>query len=158
MAVDVKEALRNELITQEIVREPATAGDFPPCWIEPRNGVPAPGEISDGGKPAEKGDTLVLGLLHGGGIPLERYVSRWMRDTLVDVHVRAKAAPDAFDIEKAIRQAINEKMNWSMGGLQIIESQIFREMQPLKRDAQAFTYVLTYRFEHYVDPPFQPPV
>ncbi|MBN8867513.1 MAG: hypothetical protein J0H98_08160 [Solirubrobacterales bacterium] len=129
------------------------AGDEPPCWIEPRNGVPAPGEISEGGDDVEKGDLAVLGLWMAPGIPQEPFVASTIRHSVINIEVRVKKAPIAIDLENEIRHVLNDKVDWTMGGLHLIDSLIYREMQPLGRSNQAFTYDFAYGFHHYVTAP-----
>lgn len=149
----VIEAVRDELIAQGIVRKPSVAGAEAPCWIEPRNGVPAPGEQSDGGKPVEKGDSAVLGLWMAPGIPQEPFVASTIRHSVVVIEIRVKTAKDAVLIENRVRAALNDKVDWDLGGLHVIDSLIYRELQALERGPQAFSYDLAYSFHHYVTAP-----
>ena len=149
-AKQIIEAVRDQLITANLVRKPSVAGVKPPCWIEPRNGVPAPGEIADGGKDTEVGPTIVTGLYIAPGIPQDPFVASTIRHTVVNIELRVKKSVDAFTLADDIRGALNDKVNWNMGGLQIIDSLIFRELQVIERTEQAFTYDLAYGFHHYV--------
>jgi hypothetical protein len=147
------EAVRDELIAQDIVRKPSVSGPEPPCWIEPRNGVPAPGEDTDGGSSAEKGTSAVLGLWLAPGIPQAPQVASVIRHSVVTIEIRVKAAKDATSIENQIRHALNDKVDWDLGGLHIIDSLLYRELQAVSRNAQAFTYDVAYGFHHYVTAP-----
>lgn len=153
MAKDIREALRDHLVTQNIVRKPSVSGTLPPCWLEPRHGVPAPGERYEGGSPTEVGPTTVVGVKLAGGIPQDPIVASTIRRTHLDIWVRTKSAPAAGTLEIALREQLDDRFNWNMGGLTIIHSQIWRELQPVSADAQAFTYIVAYGFEHYVTAP-----
>lgn len=152
-AKPIIEAVRDELIAQSIVRKPSVAGSAPPCWIEPRNGVPAPGEDTDGGSAAEKGSSAVLGLWLAPGIPQEPQVASVIRHSVIVIEIRVKAAKDATTIENEIRDSLNDRVNWNLGGLHIIDSLLYRELQAIERNAQAFTYDVAYGFHHYVTAP-----
>ena len=149
----VIDALRDELIAQEIVRKPSVAGSLPPCWAEPRNGTPAPGEKSEGGSTIETGENAVLGLFIAPGIPQEPFVASTIRHSVVNIEIRVKNAKDAVTLENQIRAVLSDKVNWEMGGLHLIDSNVYRELQPLNRSPQAFTYDLAYGFHHYVTAP-----
>jgi hypothetical protein len=66
--------VRSHLIAQGLVRDPRVAGSLPPCWRQPANGTPAPGE---GTNPTEIGADAVIGLVHSGGIASLRLESAW---------------------------------------------------------------------------------
>jgi hypothetical protein len=138
-------ALRDELVTATLVRKPTVAGVAPPLWLEPRDGVPAPGE---GDNPTAVGATLVLGAFHTGGIARQPYAKILRRD-IVDLHLRALSAPDIFTAEAAITDRLIDRRNWLMGDLLIIESEQWRPLQPLDRDEHGFTFVVAYWFETY---------
>jgi hypothetical protein len=137
-------ALRDHLAGEGIARVPSVAGPLPPMWLEPRQGVPAPGE----GTPPEVGASVVLGATVTGGIPPRPYES-WQRRPIVDLTIRSTAAPAAHQLDEQIRGALIDRRNWLMGGLRVIESQVWREFQPLTFNEQAFTYVVAYVFQLY---------
>jgi hypothetical protein len=116
-------------------------------WIEPRNGVPAPGE---GTKPAEVGQTAVLGLFLSGGITQPPKAAAFIRQQNVDVWIRTSTAPLASQLADEIRAQVDDKFNWSMGGLTVIHSRVWKELQPIELSEQAFTYVIGFGFELYV--------
>jgi hypothetical protein len=145
--MDVREAFRNHLATQSIVRAPSNAGPLPPLWIEPRNGVPAPGE---GTKPSEVGATAVLGVFLSGGITQPPKAATFIRQQNLDLWIRTTTAPAAATLADSIRAQIDDKFNWSMGGLTVIHSRVWKELQPIELNEQAFTYVIGFGFELYV--------
>jgi hypothetical protein len=142
---DVLTACRTHLIDLGLVRDPRQAGDAPPMWLHPRNGVPAPGE---GENAIEVGPTLVTALFRSGGIPSKPYES-FMRQPTVDLRIRSKTAPDATDLEAQIRAALVDQRNWLMGGLRVIDCEEWRALAPLGSDQQGFDWVASYLFQLY---------
>jgi hypothetical protein len=139
-------AMRDELVTAGLVRTPRTAGVLPPLWVDPRDGVPAPGE---GSSSTEIGATMVLGAFPTGGFPRQPFEKMLRRDT-VDLHFRALKSPDIFTLEAQITDRLIDRRNWTMGGdLTVIECEQWRPLQPLDRDEHGFTYVVSYWFETY---------
>lgn len=145
--MDVREALRIHLVSSSICRAPSVTGALPPLWIEPRNGVPAPGE---GGKPSEVGATAVMGLFLSGGITQPPKAATFIRQQNLDLWIRTTASPAAATIADSVRAQIDDKFNWSMGGLTVIHSRVWKELQPIELTEQAFTYVIGFGFELYV--------
>lgn len=133
------------LIAQAIVRDPRVAGSMPPLWVEPRDGVPAPGQ-SPKNAAVEIDDNIVVGLFKAPGVTLERH-NGFRRIFGADFEIRVKKAPLVDDIEASIRAALHDKRGWDLAGLYIMESLVFRELQPLGSDVTGFTYVTGYTFE-----------
>lgn len=147
MATDLLKPLRDYLIAQAIVRKPsvpAPVGDpnRPPLWLEPRNGVPAPGEGND---PIERGPTLVLGAFESTGIAPDRHEG-FVRDQHVDFRLRSSTAEGALGIKEAIRQHLNDRRSWEMAGLHVEESLMFRDWQRLGSDDQSFDWTAEFSF------------
>ena len=140
-------ALRDQLVSDGIVRSPGTPGALPPLWIQPRLGVPAPGETPSGGTAAQSGDP-VAGAFISGGFPVARFESAWRRPT-VEVRIRASKAPAAEDLGEAILAATIDRTDWLMGSRHIIESQMWRPLTPAGSDEQGFDYLLAVAFEIY---------
>lgn len=138
-------SMRTFLTGLTLARSPSVPGAAPPLWLEPLEGVPAPGEGDAG---TTVGPTLVLGAFIAGGIASRPYESFWRRDH-VDLWFRGKKATDCLSAEPAIRAALVDKRNWAMSSLTIIDSGEWRPMQPLERDEQGFTYVAAYWFETF---------
>lgn len=136
-------ALRDHLISENIVRSPRVAGATPPMWLEPRDGAPAPGE---GENSTEVGATATVAAFRNGGIAARPYES--MLQTLgVDLWLRVKTAPVADTLHGQIRAALIDKRNWTMGGVTVVESSEWATLQPLGSDHQGFTYVCKFMFE-----------
>ena len=137
------DACRTHLISQGLVRDPRTAGSLPPCWRSPRDGVPAPG---DGNAP-ESGATVVVGLFPSSGIARRSFDASVLRTDGLDVRIRATTAPAAIELDDAIRTALMDKRDWSMGGLTIVESSLFRPLGLVVSDQQGYDFVAGYLFE-----------
>ena len=137
-------AMRTYLVAQNLVRIPRNAGATAPLWLQPRLGVPAPGD----GTGVEIGATMVLGAFHSGGVPSQPYVSTWRRDT-VDVRFRSTTAPAAELLAKQIRAALIDKRAWTMGAMTVIESGEWRAFDLLSSDEFGFEFVWAAWFETY---------
>lgn len=144
MTVLLLEDLQTYLVAEGLVRDPAVAGDTTPLYLQPRNGVPAPGK----GEGVELDNNLVMGAFLTGGIPTGPYV-KGRRKRTVDIRYRAKKAPFAEEKDLLIREALHDKRAWQMGGRLVIETLQSREFQPLGSDDQSFDFVVTYLFEVY---------
>jgi hypothetical protein len=149
VATDLLNPLRDYLVGQGIVRKPATPApggnpDLPPLWLEPRNGVPAPGE-SPNTNAIEVGPRVVVGAFESTGIAPDRHEG-FVRDQHVDFRVRAKFAPDALAIKEQIRQYLNDRRSWDMAGLHVEESLMFRDWQRLGSDDQSFDWTAEFSF------------
>lgn len=147
---DVLGPLRSYLVAQGLARVPKVAGSAPPLYLQPRLGLPAPGEPPPRGDPAgpEVGPDVVLGLTLSGGFATGPYESYWRLPT-VDLRLRVRRADMAQPCEQAITALLIDRRDWTMGGVHVIESLQTRPLQPLGSDAQAFDYVVGYRFQVY---------
>ncbi len=141
------EHLREHLITAGLVRKPAAAGALPPMWLEPRDGVKAPGE----GTTTERHPDLIVGAFMSGGVISQRHQGFFRFDG-VDIHLRARTAPIALRFESDLRAAINDRRNVDFAGLTIIECLQFRPLQSLGRDEQSFDYVTEYLLQTWQQP------
>lgn len=142
---DMLDALRDFLVTQALVRIPRVAGATPPLWLEPRDGVPAPGE---GANPTEKGDTVVAAF-RATGFPSQRTMFPYIRNIGIDFRIRGKTTPPIFDFDAKLYMLLHERYGWDMAGLDVIASTQFRELQRLGSDSAGFEYVTEYQFEVY---------
>lgn len=142
-------AFRDQLVTQGIVRIPRVPGAAPPLWLQRRLGAPAPGETPENGTAVEVGPDVVAAAEISGGFPMGRFQSAWRRP-IIEVRIRGRTAPLAEDLEAAITAAIIDRTNWTMGGLQVIESQHWRPFTPVVYDEQSFDFLVAYAFEIYV--------
>lgn len=148
MAVDLLDALLAHLVARNIVRRPDVAGAKPPLWREPAGGAPAPGERKGTGNDP----TTMVSVFHSGEIP--RSPERGYSDRpTVDVWIRTKDPRVGPDLARAISDELappplGVRYDWTMGGLQLIESRQWRGLQRLGSDqAQGFDFVASYLFE-----------
>lgn len=136
-------AVRDHLVSQNIVRKPSVAGSVPPLWLEPALGTPAPGE---GNNPIEVGSDLVLGAFLTGGFAPAPYGS-FLRKPIVDIRFRGKSPQNIETTELAITKALIDKRDWTMGGLYVVECEQWRPLQRLGSDEQGFEFVVAFWWE-----------
>lgn len=143
----LSEEFRDYLISLGIVRKPRVAGGVPPMWVDPRNGVPAPGE---GQNATEKDDNIVLGafLNLGGGIPARMMESSIRADT-IEVRYRVKTAPLVEGIERQIRGAVLDKFDQWFATERIIATQEWRALTEIDSGEQGFEYLSSYVIWRY---------
>lgn len=115
-------AFREELIAAGVARRPSGPGSNTtnapyPFVIEPREGAPAPGELSD-----EENDhaELVVSLILGGEVaPFDPYDDTVRRRVIVDVRYRSAdnaALRKATALDEAIKQRLNRvETNYGVG-------------------------------------------
>jgi len=132
-------------VAQGVVRVPRVAGAEPPLWLEPKEGVPAPGEGASGPEIA----STVAAAFRTGGIPFERAGGAYIRRVTVDIRIRSMKVQDAYALDSALYPLLHDKQAWDMSGLTVIESLQERELQRLGSDAQSFDFVTEYLFECY---------
>lgn len=147
MAAELLPPLRDYLIAQGIVRRPSVAGALAPLWLDPRKGVPAPGE---GTNATEKNNDVVLGAFQVSGFPRPPYEASVLRMDAVDVWIRARIAPLAYQKADAIIAALNDKRQFDMAGLTIVECLLFRPLQRLGSDENGFDFTMQFSFERFV--------
>lgn len=143
--------VRNYLIAQGVVRDPRTPGPLPPCWRQPSDGTPAPGE---GSNPTEVGPTVVIGLVRSGGMTTPRFESAWRRD-IVDIWIRTITWPQTEAFYALAREKLIDKFNWQMGTMKVIESREWRALAVLDANSsQGYTAQCAVMFETYASDHF----
>jgi hypothetical protein len=134
---DLLNDMRDHLIAQGLVRRPRDATpDAPPLWLEPREGVPAPGEGQNATSAARTpswGPTC-----RAGSRPARS--SRRSADT-VDIWLRTTSAARAAELQAQLRAALIDQRNWQMAGQLVIDCEEWRPLQRLGSDAQGYTFV-----------------
>lgn len=145
------DAARTHLIALGIVRDPRVAGGLPPCWRQPADGVPAPGEGTSGS--TEVGTTSVVGLLRSDGIAAPRFEAEFRRDIL-DVWIRTTKWPETESLYAQLRTAFLgtqfTKTNWTMGTMKVIESTEWRALGLIDSNTQqGFSSMFAVLFETY---------
>lgn len=147
----IENTLRDFLIAEGIVRNPRNAGELPPCWLNPENGLPRPGEAPPGGQPAEAGASMVVGLVARPGVLHERHVQRSIVRRNVDVQARLVRPGDGYALDVALQERLADRRSWLMAGVEIIESLLVRPWQPVASEGQGATrnslWVCEYSFE-----------
>ena len=140
--------LREFLIAEGIVRRPSVdvAGRYP-MWLDPRSGVPAPGE---GSAPVEIDNDVVLGAFQVTGIARAAYDASHLRTDAVDIWIRAKTSPLAYDLEERLYELLADRRQFMLGALIILESRQFRALQRLGSDENGYTFTTQYTFERPV--------
>lgn len=140
-------ALREDLVDRGIVRKPSVAGPASPMWLEPRVGVPAPGE---GDVPVEVGQDMVLGAYLTGGISPQPYGS-FLRKAIIDIRYRCSHPKLAEQAYVDITAALIDRRDFTLGGTTyIVECEEWRSLQRLGSDQQSFDYVSALIFEFHL--------
>lgn len=140
-------ALKDHLIAAGIVRDPSTAGSLPPMFLEPRNGVNAPGE----GQGAQVGTTAVIGAFLAGGLAPGPYAA-WAQNPIVEIRLRTAKGDIAYWLDLQISNTLIDRRDFILGGtggLYLVECQQVTALQRLGSDAQSFDYVTSYLFVTY---------
>lgn len=142
--------IRETLANVDAVRVPSVADaspPTPPMWIEPRNGVPAPGQ-TEGLEPTEMGDPVVTALYAVTEIPGDRFEQNIFRRQPVEVWIRARTSPDAFRVDEVLKEQFRDRRNYNLvNGLWISESLVYRGLQRIGPDQSGFTYNTQYIFD-----------
>lgn len=147
---------RAELISAGVVRDPRVAGDVdglpPPAWIEPRGGSPDPGDKTGD----EDSTEAVVSIFRSGGFPPTFVEQRYHRQDTLDFVIATRTATKRDEIAEAMENVFlgsgdNDeiKMNWQMGSLTVIQSRLWRALQPLGSDEDGFRAVISFFFETY---------
>jgi hypothetical protein len=153
---DLLTNFRTYLVDEGLVRVPSVAGDEPPLWLEPRKGVPAPGE---GQNETERGADAVLGAYRAGGIPPASPYEGFIRQDFIEVRIRTRTAQIVTPLEEQLRASFIDveggapRLDWMMADERIIASTVFRELQRLGSDEQSFNWSIEFVFERYATQP-----
>ena len=144
--MELLEHLRDHLIAQNIVRRPrdTTPAGKPPMWLEPKLGVPGPGE---GQNTTEVGPDIVIGAYDSTGIANQPYIAEYLRRPHVELRYRSRTAPLARQTARLIYSALCDKRGWYMAGLWIYQSLVCRDFQRVGSDEQGYEYLAEYEFE-----------
>jgi hypothetical protein len=113
-------------------------------WLEPQQGVPAPGE----GAGTEVGSDLVLGAYLTNGVAPGRFES-WWRQPIIDLRFRGRSVQTIQTTELAISKVLIDRVDWTMGGLYLVEAEQWRALQRLGSDEQGYEFVASYIFQLY---------
>jgi hypothetical protein len=151
MAEQLLPPLRDFLIAQGIARKPSVPGPLHPLWLDPRNGVPAPGLDGEGGtdKPDEIDENVVFGAFQVSGIPKPPYEQSHLRIDAVDIWIRSKNALLGREAAEPIIAALADQRQFDLGGLTIVESLLFRPLQLLGSDDNGYNFTMEFTFERW---------
>jgi hypothetical protein len=147
VASDLLDNLSQYLIGLGIARSPIVAGTGHPLYIEPRDGVVAPGEAQG----VKDDPDVTFGIFRSGDVPPQPLES-FIQEEGVDLWIRVKRGQDAIVQHNAIFNALLNRsdlgQNFTMGSMNILQVQQWRPFQPLDRGPQGFTYTVGYLFAH----------
>lgn len=148
-------SMRDYLASFGLCRAPSAAGDSrgnpPPMWLDPIDGVPAPGETT-GRKATEVGKDCVLAAFKTAGIPQLPYEGFIRVDhVIIWIRVNANDTPRAYDLEAQIRNVLSDQRNYDMSGLLINQSNLFRDLSLVGADKEGYSYNMEYSFEQWSD-------
>lgn len=141
--------LRSYLRNADIARAPSDASDLsiPPMWIDPRNGVPYPGQTEGLDAPGEESHPdVVLGLYPATGIPSKPFEGFYRQDA-VTIVIRGRMSPDVRSTFEAIKPLLHDQRNYSLNGLQVNQSMMTRDLQRISSDANGFVYNCEFLFD-----------
>jgi hypothetical protein len=140
------------LIAQGVVRDPRVAGSDPPIWRQPREGAPAPDEKTG----VENDAAAVLSIFHTGGIPGGEE-SGSIETVVFDLWLRTKKWPRARVLYQQIYPVFvansGPRRDWNMAGLQVVESRLWRALQPVSSNKQAYTFTSGWMLQLYTGSP-----
>lgn len=132
-------SVRAYLIGLDICRVPAVAGPLPPMWLDPKKGVPYPGQKQDLG-PTESHPDLVLGMYPETGIPSKPFEG-FYRQKAVTIYIRGSKSPLVQALfENQLYPALHDVRNLVMGSLQVNQSMMARDLQRIGADANGYVY------------------
>jgi hypothetical protein len=149
--------LRAFFVTAGIARIPAVAGSEAPCWLDPLNGIPYPGQ-TDGLGPNENSVVnkasglggLVLCINPETGIVPIAHEGFYQRRAVM-IWYRSMLSPEIQNAHEQVRSAIQDKRNYSLNGLQVNQSLMMRELQRVASNAQGYVYNTEYLFDLWGD-------
>jgi hypothetical protein len=122
------------------------AGDLYPVFLEPREGTPAPGEP----KGKENNERAIVGLILTGGMRTGT-LEKFRRKVVFDFWIRAMPPQLPQQIGDRLRLLLHDKRNWDMAGLTVIESMLWRPLQPVGHGPQGYSYTMGFLFELYAE-------
>lgn len=139
--VDPLSEVRAYLATRGVVRLPNVASPLAACWIEPRDGVPAPGE---GG--ATDASDVVVGMFRSGEIA-RAAMEYQLRTITIEFMVRSRRAQDVWPLDVALFDAMHDRFATPMRDLMCIHSRQFRGMQRVGSDTHGYTFSTEYALD-----------
>lgn len=149
--------LRTYLVDEGLVRAPDQIGAgarpwLPPAWRHPENGPVGPGDKKDEGAPDNQHDDgMVVSLMHAPGIPPDAGGEE-RRHLGVDIVFRSRDVVSIDNLDGEIRGRLlgddpGGRADWVMGGLYVIQSKVWSELQPRDSEDEVFTFAAGWIFE-----------
>lgn len=133
---------REYLIATGLVRSPNTAGDSqgnpPPLWLDPRFGIPYPGQTENVGEYGFN-RTFVLGAYPATGIPSPPFEG-FRQQRGIEIWYRCTTSPPIHKLHENLRPYIHDIRNFSMNGLLVDQSMLTRELQRISSDNEGYVY------------------
>lgn len=141
------EDMRDYLCSQSVIRKPSTPNSsLPPCFLEPRDGAPAPGSKTG----TENHPGAIVSAYVTGGVPHAPYES-FLKKTVIDFHIRTRSAVTAYTIEADLRKFLSDRRGWTMGSQRVEESMQTRPLSRVGSDSAGYLFTTGFMFETTAD-------
>jgi hypothetical protein len=142
--------LRSFLIDNCVGRVPRDAADAPPVWLDPKKGIPYPGQteglgINESTDITDERGGLVLAIFPATGIvspPHEGFLVRLG----ATIWYRSMLSPVIQSMHETIRALLSDQRNYSLNGLQVNESLLTSENQRVTSNEEGYVYRCEYMF------------
>lgn len=147
--------LRAFMITAGLVRLPATAGDFPPMWLDPKRGIPYPGQTeglgaSEGTNKDDGRGGLVVAAYPATGIPSGPHEGFLVKKAAA-IWYRSLKSPTIQSFHEQIRGLLHDQRNYSLNGLAVNQSLFSRECQRVTSNEEGFVYNCEIMFDLWAE-------
>lgn len=147
----LEEHLRDYLVAQQLARLPrtpapaaaATALERVPAWIDPRDGVPAPGK---GRNQVNRGRDVVLGIFRATGVASAPYQG-FIRNHHVNLRIRGREGWMGPAYHEMLYQVLNDRRHWLMAALVVEQSYMVRDLQSMGSDGEGWVWVAEYQLQ-----------
>jgi hypothetical protein len=135
-------SFRAYLINLGFARTPNTEGDLnsnpPPLWLDPRDGIPYPGQEKNVGQYGYH-PSMVLGAYPSTGIPSQPFEG-FIQTRAIMLWYRCIKTQPIMQLHEQLRPYIHDIRNFSMNGLVTNQAMLSRELQRISSDEEGFVY------------------
>lgn len=138
-------SMRQYLIDAGVTRRPKDAGAQPPMWLDPRKGIPYPGQ-TEGLAANESHPSMVLAAFPATGTPSVAYEGFIVKANAT-IWYRGLNSPPVQVLHEQIRGLLHDRHDYYMNGLWISESLFFRDKQRISSDERGYVYNCEVQFE-----------
>lgn len=140
--------LRAFLADHGLTRDPNTQGtpDPPPMWLDPKLGIPYPGQTDSRVGQYGSHPSMVLAAYPETGIASQPFEGFFQRRA-VSIWFRALKSPDIQRKHNDIYAVLHDQRDYSLNGLQVNQSMMTRELQRISSDDEGYTYNTEYMFD-----------